>query len=131
MPFGPINVAPVNALVYQFRGLGDAAKLDCEDLATPHPVEHRHSEDQAFARIKDPESKANLFGSDVICVDSGICEKAQLAPSLSHRWREELFVGLTLKGKRADQTSTASEKLEQKIRQKDEPMRRGFSAASP
>jgi transposase len=55
---------------------------------------------------------------------SKICEEARLAPSLFHRWQEQLFVNaaLALEGKRPErgQDQQRVEKLEQKIRQKDE-----------
>jgi transposase len=55
---------------------------------------------------------------------SKICEEARLAPSLFHRWQEQLFVNaaLALEGKRPErsQDQLHVEKLEQKIRQKDE-----------
>jgi transposase len=55
---------------------------------------------------------------------SKICEEARLAPSLFHRWQEQLFVNaaLALEGKRMERTQDQQrvEKLEQKIRQKDE-----------
>jgi transposase len=55
---------------------------------------------------------------------SKICEEARLAPSLFHRWQEQLFVNapLALEGKRLERTQDQQrvEKLEQKIRQKDE-----------
>jgi len=52
---------------------------------------------------------------------SRICEEARLAPSLFHRWQEQLFLNaaLALEGKRS-QEQQRIEKLEQKIRQKDE-----------
>jgi transposase len=53
-----------------------------------------------------------------------VCEEARLAPSLFHRWQEQLFVNaaLALEGKRPErsQDQLHVEKLEQKIRQKDE-----------
>jgi len=56
---------------------------------------------------------------------SRICEEARLAPSLFHRWQEQLFLNaaLALEGKRGPergQEQQRIEKLEQKIRQKDE-----------
>jgi transposase-like protein len=55
---------------------------------------------------------------------SKICEEVRLAPSLFHRWQEQLFVNaaLALEGKRPErsQDQQCVEKLEQKIRQKDE-----------
>ena len=55
---------------------------------------------------------------------SKICEEARLAPSLFHRWQEQLFVNaaLALEGKRPARNPDQQriEKLEQKIRQKDE-----------
>ena len=56
---------------------------------------------------------------------SRICEEARLAPSLFHRWQEQLFQNgaLALEGKRAperNQEQQRIEKLEQKLRQKDE-----------
>lgn len=55
---------------------------------------------------------------------SKVCEEARLAPSLFHRWQEQLFLNaaLALEGKRAERNPEQQriEKLEQKIRQKDE-----------
>ena len=56
---------------------------------------------------------------------SKICDEARLAPSMFHRWQEQLFVnaGLALEGNRRPergQDQQRIEKLEQKIRQKDE-----------
>lgn len=56
---------------------------------------------------------------------SKICEEARLAPSLFHRWQEQLFsnAALALEGKRSPDRGPEQqriEKLEQKIRQKDE-----------
>ncbi len=56
---------------------------------------------------------------------SRICEEARLAPSLFHRWQEQLFgnAALALEGNRRverGQDQQRIEKLEQKIRQKDE-----------
>jgi transposase len=55
---------------------------------------------------------------------SKICEEARLAPSLFHRWQEQLFqnAALALEGKRRErnQDQQRIEKLENKIRQKDE-----------
>jgi transposase len=55
---------------------------------------------------------------------SKICEDANLAPSLFHRWQEQLFqnAALALTGKRPErnQDQQRIEKLESKIRQKDE-----------
>ena len=55
---------------------------------------------------------------------SKICEEARLAPSLFHRWQEQLFMNaaLALEGKRPERSQDQQrvEKLEQKIRQKDE-----------
>ena len=55
---------------------------------------------------------------------SKICEDARLAPSLFHRWQEQLFqnAALALEGKRPERNHDQQriEKLESKIRQKDE-----------
>jgi transposase len=55
---------------------------------------------------------------------SKICEEAALAPSLFHRWQEQLFLNATLalEGRRPERSQEQQriEKLEQKIRQKDE-----------
>ena len=55
---------------------------------------------------------------------SKVCEEASLAPSLFHRWQEQLFqnAALALEGKRPErnQDQQRIEKLEKKIRQKDE-----------
>lgn len=55
---------------------------------------------------------------------SKICDEARVAPSMFFRWQEQLFVNaaLALEGKRPERTQDQQrvEKLEQKIRQKDE-----------
>lgn len=56
---------------------------------------------------------------------SKICEEERLAPSMYHRWQEQLFQNapLALAGQRAPERGKEQqriEKLEQKIRQKDE-----------
>jgi len=55
---------------------------------------------------------------------SKICEDASLAPSLFHRWQEQLFqnAALALEGRRPERSQDQQriEKLESKIRQKDE-----------
>jgi transposase len=55
---------------------------------------------------------------------SKICADERIAPSLFHRWQEQLFgnAALALEGKRPErnQDQQRIEKLEQKIRQKDE-----------
>jgi transposase-like protein len=55
---------------------------------------------------------------------SKICEEAQVAPSLFHRWQEQLFGNgaMALEAKRPERSQEQQriEKLEQKIRQKDE-----------
>jgi transposase-like protein len=56
---------------------------------------------------------------------SKICEEAKLAPSLFHKWQEQLFVNapLALADRRApdrSQDQQRIEKLEQKIQQKNE-----------
>jgi transposase len=55
---------------------------------------------------------------------SKICDEAQLAPSLYHRWQEQLFhnAALALQSKRPERSQDQQriEKLEHKIRQKDE-----------
>ena len=57
---------------------------------------------------------------------STICDEAHLAPSVFHRWQEQLFLNaaLALEGSRrpdrGGQDQQRIEKLEQKIRQKDE-----------
>jgi transposase-like protein len=57
---------------------------------------------------------------------SKICEEARLAPSLFHRWQEQLFVNaaLALVDRRGpaerNQDQQRIEKLEQKIQQKNE-----------
>jgi transposase-like protein len=54
---------------------------------------------------------------------SKICEEARLAPSAFHRWQEQLFLNaaLALEGKRPERDQDQRiEKLEQKLRQKDE-----------
>ncbi len=56
---------------------------------------------------------------------SKICDEARLAPSMFHRWQEQLFVNaaLALESNRRPergQDQQRIEKLEQKIRQKDE-----------
>ena len=53
-----------------------------------------------------------------------ICDEMGLAPSQYHRWQEQLFLNasLAMEGKRPERTEDHKkvEKLEQKIRQKDE-----------
>ena len=57
---------------------------------------------------------------------STICDESHLAPSVFHRWQEQLFLNaaLALEGRRrpdrSGQDQQRIEKLEQKIRQKDE-----------
>lgn len=55
---------------------------------------------------------------------SKICEEASLAPSLFQRWQEQLFQNgaLALEARRPERTQDQQriEKLEKKIRQKDE-----------
>jgi len=56
---------------------------------------------------------------------STICDEAQLAPSVFHRWQEQLFgnAALALEGNRRPERGKDQqriEKLESKIRQKDE-----------
>lgn len=56
---------------------------------------------------------------------SKICDEEHLAPSMYHRWQEQLFqnAALALAGQRAPERGKdlqRIEKLEQKIRQKDE-----------
>lgn len=56
---------------------------------------------------------------------SKICDEARLAPSLFHRWLEQLFQNapLALEGKRTPERGKDQlriEKMEQKMRQKDE-----------
>jgi transposase-like protein len=56
---------------------------------------------------------------------SQICDEAGLAPSLFHRWQEQLFTNAALalaskRGPERNQDQQRIEKLEQKMRQKDE-----------
>lgn len=55
---------------------------------------------------------------------SKVCDEARLAPSMFHRWQEQLFTNaaLALEGKRVERSQDQQriEKLESKIRQKDE-----------
>jgi transposase-like protein len=56
---------------------------------------------------------------------SRICEEAQLAPSLFHRWQEQLFqnAAMALESRRAAERHPEQErieKLEQRLRQRDE-----------
>lgn len=55
---------------------------------------------------------------------SKVCEEEKVAPSMYHRWQEQLFqnAALALEGKRPErnQETQKIERLEQKIRQKDE-----------
>jgi transposase len=55
---------------------------------------------------------------------SKICEESQLAPSMFHRWQEQLFLNaaFALQGNRSPERNQDQriEKLEKKIRQKDE-----------
>jgi transposase-like protein len=73
------------------------------------------------------EEKTNLLRRHLIekIPISKICEEAKLAPSLFHRWQEQLFqnAALALEGKRGpdmDAERKQIEKLEQRIRRKDE-----------
>ena len=74
-----------------------------------------------------PEEKIKLLRRHLIekVPISTLCDEAQLAPSMLHRWQEQLFLNaaLALEGKRAPerhQDQQRIDKLEQKIRQKDE-----------
>jgi len=53
---------------------------------------------------------------------STVCDEAGLAPSLFHRWHEQLFGNAALGNRRAErgQDRQRIEELKQKIRQKDE-----------
>jgi transposase-like protein len=56
---------------------------------------------------------------------SKICEESQLAPSMFHRWQEQLFLNAasSLQGNRSperNQDQQRMERLEKTIRQKDE-----------
>ena len=55
---------------------------------------------------------------------SKVCEEEKVAPSMYHRWQEQLFQNgtLALENKRLERSGEQRqiEKLEQKIRQKDE-----------
>ena len=56
---------------------------------------------------------------------SKICDEAQMAPSMFHRWQEQLFLNAAsaLQGNRSperNQEQQRIEKLEKKVRQKDE-----------
>ena len=72
------------------------------------------------------EEKARLLRRHLIekIPVSKICEEAHVAPSLFHRWQEQLFgnAAMALESKRPErnQDQQRIEKLEQKIRQKDE-----------
>lgn len=72
------------------------------------------------------EDKAKLLRRHLIekVPISKICEEARLAPSLFQRWHEQFFqnAALALEGKRQEPKKEQQqiEKLEQKIRQKDE-----------
>lgn len=72
------------------------------------------------------EDKAKLLRRHLIerVPISRICEEANLAPSLFQRWQEQLFqnavFSLETKRPERNQEQQRIEKLEQKIRQKDE-----------
>ena len=72
------------------------------------------------------EEKAKLLRRHLIekIPVSKVCEEARLAPSLFQRWLEQLFLNapLALESKRPEhsQDQQRIERLEQKIRQKDE-----------
>ena len=56
---------------------------------------------------------------------SKVCDEHHLAPSMYHRWQEQLFLnaGMALEGKRGPDPSPHKqrvEKLEEKMRQRDE-----------
>jgi transposase-like protein len=81
-------------------------------------------------RHRSAEEKIKLLRRHLIekVPVSKICEEAELAPSMYHRWQEQLFVNgaLALEGKQGKRTGEQKkdqqriEKLENKIRQKDE-----------
>ncbi len=73
------------------------------------------------------EEKAKLLRRHLIekAPVSKICEDAQLAPSMFHRWQEQLFLNAAaaLQGNRSperNQDQQRIEKLEKRIRKKDE-----------
>jgi len=74
-----------------------------------------------------PEAKIKLLRRHLIerIPISKICEEERLAPSLFHRWQEQLFgnAALALEGKRGPERGKDQErivKLEQRIQQKNE-----------
>lgn len=75
-----------------------------------------------------PEEKMKLLRRNVIEPQpiQKICEEAGVAPTVFYRWQEQLFLngGLALQDKRLAVRNSAEqeriEKLERKIRQKDE-----------
>ena len=77
-------------------------------------------------RHRSAEEKTKLLRLHLIekIPVSKICADEGIAPSLFHRWQEQLFgnAALALEGKRAErnQDQQRIEKLERKIRQKDE-----------
>ena len=81
-----------------------------------------------FSRCdRPPDEKTKLLRCHLIekVPVSKICEQARLAPSMFHRWQEQLFLNaaLALQGNRSPERKQEQqhiEKLEKKIRQKDE-----------
>jgi transposase len=77
-------------------------------------------------RHRSAEEKVKLLRRHLIekIPISKICEEEQIAPSLFHRWQEQLFGNgvAALQAKRPERNHDQQriEKLEQKIRQKDE-----------
>ncbi len=77
-------------------------------------------------RHRGAEEKVKLLRRHLIekVPISKICEEEQIVPSLFHRWQEQLFVNgaVALETKRPErnQDQQRIEKLEQKMRQKDE-----------
>lgn len=79
-------------------------------------------------RQYSPEEKMKLLRRHLIEQQpiSRVCEEAGVAPTVFYRWQEQLFQngGLALQDKRVAVRNTAEqeriEKLERKIRQKDE-----------
>ena len=78
-------------------------------------------------RLWSTEAKTKLLRRHLIerIPISKICEEERLAPSLFHRWQEQLFgnAALALEGKRGPERGKDQErivKLEQRIQQKNE-----------
>jgi transposase-like protein len=97
-----------------------------EELRNPSDEEFGARDLKKERRNWSAEEKTKLLRRHLVekVPISKICEEAQLAPSLFHYWQERLFVNaaLALEGKRPERSHDQQriEKLESKMRQKDE-----------